>query len=737
MAHITRTGENAGRNFLFISRIGFITAAFAGMSFAQTCTTSVTSNTGTIPFAHVEGLAEGLGDITVTCSGGTAGTVNAIIGVTLNANITNRIDGDGNLTGLTLFGPGVNVSQTPYLNSPTLVLFPGVSLPGVSPTFTISGLRVAVAPLAPTGGTPSVTAQVFGIGTSITTSTGPVAISGPTLASSVFNYGVPCTGSPAPATVDIPTLISTGTASSTLRVTEASPAAFQPKTAGADFGVRLMLNLSGYPANATVYVPDVLVGNRSSVPTNSGALGNTPSGGIYDPSAHPLLLVRVPNADATGNGGTLLFSALPGAATTYSTAFQVPLAKGAASVTYEVLDADNSSTDSAQIPVYVSVPASSCSGTPPNNLLSAALVPVSTVSLPSQTDPIPRYVTSVPSSDCLILNDCSANYFPRIQSSPSEISLVGSSQGVKQNSFITLTNGGANEYSFTVSVAYQQSAGLSTASWLSFSALSGIVGPTTGTASYTLTATADPKNLLVPGVYQATITIDAGSAGSSVIPVTFNVSPPGPTIQSVVNSANFQPGPVTANSFVSLFGLNLVPKGTNPPTVSVDGFSAPVSFAGQPSPTGPAQINILLPPQVSGFSTVGVIAQIDGINTNNFPVQLVANQPAVFNPGILNQNNSVNLSTTPGSRGDIIQIFLTGLATPLSVPVSVTIGTQTLSGSQIIYAGPVVSIPGLEQVNVQVPGSLSLTGNSVNLSVCIPGSGAQPNCSVAVPLYLH
>ena len=101
-------------------------------------------------------------------------------------------------------------------------------------------------------------------------STGYCSASGPTSAASVFNYGLPCTGSPTPATVDIPTLISTGTLSSTVRVTEASIAAFQPVTASADFGVRIKLNLSGYPSGATVYVPDVIVGNRASTPQLRG-----------------------------------------------------------------------------------------------------------------------------------------------------------------------------------------------------------------------------------------------------------------------------------------------------------------------------------------------------------------------------------------------------------------------------------------------------------------------------------
>ena len=737
MAPITRIGKLP---LGLVARLGLIAAVFAGVSFGQSCTTGSTTSS----FVHQEGLAELIASISVSCTGGGGGTVTGILGVTLNGNITNRLDANGNLTGLTLAGANLNTNnQAPYLNSANTVLFPDVTLPA-SPSFTISGLRVAV-PSIPSSGL-VVTAQAFGIGVSVSTTAFPVAAAGPTLASSVFNYGVPCMGSPAPATIDIPTLISTGTASSTIRVTEASPAAFQPKptTVGilADFGVRIKLSLSGYPSGATVYVPDVIVGNHGSVPTTSGVFGSTPAGGTYAPGGDALLLVRVPNADATGNGGAPLFSAPPGVATAYTTAFQVPLTNGAGTVTYEVVDANNTVTDSGQIPVYVAVPAFSCTGTPPNNTLAASVAPVSTVAVATQTDPIPRYISSVPGSDCTIIGDCTAAYFPRLQvaagvSSPPAITLTGYSQGPKQNGYITLTDGGSNQYAFTASVTYQQNSALSSANWLTLSPVTGVVGPTAGVMMVAVVATADPTALLIQGTYQATITINAGTAGTATVPVTFTVGPTQPTIQAIVNAANGQPGPVVANSFVSIYGINLVPKTTAPATVAVNGYPATVSYDGQPSANGPSQINFLVPPQLAGGTTAGVIATIDGVTTNNFPIQLVPNAPAVFNPGILNQNNTVNLSSAPASRGDVIQIFLTGLTTPVNVPVSVTIGTQTQSGSQILYAGPVVSIPGLEQINVQVPPALSFTGNSANLSVCIPGSGSQQTCSVAVPLYLH
>jgi uncharacterized protein (TIGR03437 family) len=708
-----------------------ILAAFASGGFAQTC--SVSSSAASI---HVEGLAERVGDITVACTGGSGGTINTLVAIALNANVTNRLDVNGNLTGVTITGSGVANQIPPALNSANVVLFSSVNVPGTSPVFTISGLRVAV-PTVTTGGTnPFINASVNANQLALPTQPIVVAISAPTLLASYFNYGLPCTGSPAPASIDVPTLIATGTASSTLRVTEASLAGFTPKTPGADFGVRILVTISGYGSNSTVYVQDVIVGNRAQSPTTTGALGGIANGGTYVPGQNTLLLARVVGADATGVGGTPVLTVPPGGTTSIGSAFQVPLVNGSGTVTYEVIDASNAFIDSAQIPVYVAVAASSCAMTPSTNTLAASLAPVSTVSIPTLTDPIPRYISSVPGSDCATLGDCSAAYFPILQVSPSALTLNGQSQAFPQTAYITVTNGGSNQLSFNVTTAYQPTTGQSSANWLTLSSNSGVVGPTSGVTSFTLGVTADPSALLVPGVYLASVTINAGSAGTVTIPVTFNVAVAGPIIQSVVNSANSQPGAVTAGSFVTLYGVNLVPK--NPPaTVTFNGFPGTISYDGQPSASGPAQINVLVPAALGLAGNAGVVATIDGVPSNTFAIKLVTNAPAVFNPGILNQNNSVNLASAPASRGDIIQIFLTGLATPVTLPVTVNIGTQTLSGNQIIYAGAVPSIPGLEQVNVQVPPALQFTGKSVGVSICVPGSGGQAACSVPVSLYLQ
>jgi uncharacterized protein (TIGR03437 family) len=410
------------------------------------------------------------------------------------------------------------------------------------------------------------------------------------------------------------------------------------------------------------------------------------------------------------------------------------LVNGAATVTYEVLDGNTGVLDSAQIPVFVVVPATSCS-TVPQNTLGAALAPASTVSVATQTDAIPRYVATTPASDCSVNGDCAASYFPILQVAPPSINLNSSLFGQPQTAFITVGDGGSGQFNFNVSTAYQPAAGQSSANWLSLSGSSGVVGPSTGVNNIALRLTADPSVLLLAGAYQATVTVNAGSAGTIAVPITFNVGPAGAVIQSIVNAANSQPGPVTANSFVAIYGINLVPK-TPPATVTFNGFPAAISYDGQPTATSPSQINVLVPAALGLAANAGVIATIDGVVSNTFAVKLVANAPAVFNPGILNQNNSVNLAVAPASRGDIIQIFLTGLSTPISLPLTVNIGSQAITGSQILYADAVASIPGLEQVNVQVPTSLPFNGSSAPLSICVQDVSG-PICSAPVNLYLQ
>jgi len=730
MAHITPNGRvGIARTTTLV----FLILIFSSCIFGQqpTCTVAASS-----PVVHAEGLAEQVGDITITCAGGTYPVVTQLV-VALNANITNRLDINGNLTKVTIGGTANNQGVLPTLNSPKVLTFNSVQLTSAGP-FTITGIRAAI-PTA-SGGSSSpqqVTGSVIGGQLNLPSTTLVLGQTEPTLLSSVLNYGVPCMGSPATTplspTPDFPGLLAVGTNASTVRITEAFGGIFTAKTLSSDSGVRFLVSLSGYGPNAQIFVPDVIVGKSGTTPTSAGAYNIPANGGTYTPGLNQLLLTRVNLADSTGANGTLSLPTLPLAATNFTTVTQVPLVNGAATVTYEVLGANPTTFDSAQIPVFVVVPSTDCTKTPEENTLGATLAPASTVSIATQTDPIPRFIANTPPSDCSIMNDCTAPYFPSLIVSATPITLNGSSLGQTQSAFIAVQNGGTSQLTFNVSTAYVPSANQSAANWLSLYSTTGVVDPSQGINTSGTTIFANPAGLQ-PGTYQATVTINAGVAGTATVPVTFNVGLAGPVIQSVVNAANSQPGPIAPGSIATIYGLNLVAKQTA--IVTIFGYPATVLYDGQPSTSSPSQINVIVPTAITA-TNAAVVARIDGVDTSPFTISLVPNAPAVFNPGILNQNNSVNSAGSPASRGDIIQVFLTGLATPVTLPVTVTIGGQSITGGQITYAGAVPSIPGLDQVNVQVPAALTFTGNSAPLSICLPGAGGQAVCSAQVPLYLH
>jgi uncharacterized protein (TIGR03437 family) len=582
-----------------------------------------------------------------------------------------------------------------------------IQYPAGNVTITITGLRAAIPSL--TGGAGSfVSATVASTGVQVVNGTFVLlAIPATSMLASYVNDGIPCSGSAAPVTMDFPGLLAAGTVSSAVRVTEAWPNAFQSKDPTADTGVRIIVNITGYGSNTRIFVPNAIVGNDGSTPTSSGLFGVGFSAGSYAPGQ--LLLSLVSGADATGAGGNLV--EVPGGAATFSLVTEVT---GSSRVVYEVVDDNPNRLEYAQIPVFVSAPQSACAASAQENL-APMLAPVSNVSVATLTDPIPRFIATIPGSDCQQLGDCNAIYFPVLEALPASFTLTGSSLGTTQTSLLSVINQGAGQLAFTVSVSYPS--GQTATNWLT-------VSPSSGAANAQLSVVVNPVSL-APGQYLATIAIAAGSAGTVSVPVTFNVGPVGALIQSIVNSATLAAGPVAPGSYATIFGQNL--GGTNVQVV-LNGYSATVVY------DGAGQINILVPSQIPPSTPVGMYVTVNGVVSNTFRTTLAANAPGIFTPGIENQDNSVNLATQPASPGDIAQIYFTGLPIPLSGSVTVNIGTVT--NLTPIYAGQAPTIPGLDQVNVQVPVSLTFSGNSAPIAVCIAAPGGQQTCSPTVNLYL-
>jgi uncharacterized protein (TIGR03437 family) len=678
--------------------------------------------TSTAAPVHSEGLAEPVGNIVVNCSGGTVGsTVSLSLYISLNTNITNRLDSNSQPTGISVTGASVGSFS---LSSPATLIFNAVNYTAAAAptTITISGILAAVAPLA-NGTTPAiVTATLAGAGAQFPpASILQAGISSATLLSSQVNNGVPCNGSPVPATLDFPTFAATS-GSSELRITEANATSFTAKAPGADAGLRIVVSITGY-GSANVYVPDVIVGNSGTTPTTAGAYSTQVNGGTWTPGTPgQLLLIRVNGADANGAGGSLAFSK-PAVVTTFISMTRIPLTAGAGTVTYEVVEASPLVQESAHIPVFVTVAPTTC----PTTLtpkLSAMAGPVSKVMTATTTDPIPRFAPIVPAIDCGALFDCSSYYFPALTVGTMPINLAGSSLGGPQSSFFGVGNTGSGILNFTTSITYT---GGGATGWLS-------VSPSSGSNNVSVQAIANPATL-APGTYTANISVGAGSyyvngvmglngvAVPAVVPVTFTVGPVGVTVQNVGNAASFTYGTVAPGSYAVLYGLNLV-SGTATPKVTFNGIAATVVYSSA------TQINLIVPASLAGQSAATVLVTAGGMVSNSFKVTLAANAPGIFNPGVINvANSSINSASNPAARGSYISIYLTGLSTPVT-GATVNIGTQT--GLTPQYAGAQPTLPALDQVNVLVPASLPATPNPVPVQVCVAGA-----CSNQINLYIQ
>lgn len=141
----------------------------------------------------------------------------------------------------------------------------------------------------------------------------------------------------------------------------------------------------------------------------------------------------------------------------------------------------------------------------------------------------------------------------------------------------------------------------------------------------------------------------------------------------------------------------------------------------------------------SGTNTYPVVINNNG-NLIRTTVTIQAAQPDVFSnilgPGgrasVLNVTNPLSNGTpepftvtSPNQSGQtvatVLRIMLTGVHNVTASQVTVRIGTTDLTGTAILFVGP-TDTPGLDQIDVQLPGSLAGAGDvPVVVSVVING----------------
>lgn len=212
----------------------------------------------------------------------------------------------------------------------------------------------------------------------------------------------------------------------------------------------------------------------------------------------------------------------------------------------------------------------------------------------------------------------------------------------------------------------------------------------------------------------------------------------------VVNGASFAPpgNPIAPGQFVSLFGTGLgpaqaaiasapFPTALSGVSVTIQGRAAPIYFVSA------NQLSVLVPFATSG-NTAEIVVRNAGVESNRVTVPVSRTSPGIYSQpqngigagAILRQNNSLLTATNRASRGETIQIYLTGLGA-LNPPLAdgVAASTTTLSfveanvnvyiggiKATVSFAGAAPGFAGLYQLNVIVPNTAP-SGNAVPVAV--------------------
>jgi len=680
---------------------------------------------------HGEGITERTGDLVFSCSGGTPNSTVTIttLSLYLNVDITNRLasPSSNDLLGIILTadngtGPQT-ISTQPTLTGQASLTFNDVAFtlsPTGSVTLQVSGLRGAANQL---NFAPNSALQVsigFESNVAVPLSTNSVTVGNPLRGLyDTFSGKLICgqAGSPLPSNpASFASFLGTGTAFTSTRVTEGFADSFAPlsdiSNHGADTGTRIIVQYSGFPAGAQLFVPTVIAGSDATQPTAGGDLGITASGGKYTPGNPSLLLSLVQNTNANGADGIVLYTpGAPGSGTvSLDSVSPVTLANGAGIAVYQVMDANPSIQESAQFPTFLALAPSSGAATVQTSE-NVSLAPISTVYTATATDPIPRFQQVPIPDDCSIVGDCNAGYFPKLSVSQSSMSF--SASDLTQQLSVENVSGGMMPW--TSSVTYTNGSG-----WLELS-------PAQGENRANIRIEAVPGTL-APGTYNATLTINAGPVvGSATVAIAFVVAAPTapiaqpPSVQSLVNGATFAKGPVAPGSMATIGGTELSGQVV---TAAFDGLDAAVLFSND------TQINVIVPAGLGTKTSAQLIVTVDGTASAPLAASLAPFAPGIFSNGILDQDNSLNSSKKPAAPGSIIQVYATGLSG--TGVITAKIGSEVVK--QPYYAGPAPGIPGMQQIDLILPSNL--TGSSVNVSVCGGASAAKVVCSPAAPVDL-
>jgi len=233
----------------------------------------------------------------------------------------------------------------------------------------------------------------------------------------------------------------------------------------------------------------------------------------------------------------------------------------------------------------------------------------------------------------------------------------------------------------------------------------------------------------------------------------------------VVNAASVQAGAgIAPGSYITIFGAGLaegpaiyrtpyLPLSLAGTSVSFDDPSRGISAPGRLSYTSESQVNVQVPWELLGSSSVSIKVSLGGSQTLNVTLPVVAAAPAAFEytdpssgqllAAALDEGYKLVSPSNPVQRGHVIQLYVNGLGAVDNQPASGEASpAQPLANTRVIpvvtigdklavvqFSGLAPFFVGLNQLNVVVPADLTPGLQTVVISVA-----GVPSKNTTVPV---
>jgi uncharacterized protein (TIGR03437 family) len=212
-------------------------------------------------------------------------------------------------------------------------------------------------------------------------------------------------------------------------------------------------------------------------------------------------------------------------------------------------------------------------------------------------------------------------------------------------------------------------------------------------------------------------------------------------------------GPFAPGEIIAIYGDSLGPfpgvvSAFNPATAVLPTVSGGVSVAvnGIPAPifyVREDQINVQIPYEVNAQAPASMTVSYNGVPGAPTLVPIAANAPRL-DPGIFNQDGTLNSPGNPAAAGSVIVLFATGqgvtnpatvtgavAAPPYSPPaasVRVTIGGQDAA---VLFAGLAPLTAGLMQINARLPAGVGPNA-AITVNLMVGSVASQQGVTLAV-----